>query len=91
MGLFSKKHKKAESYRIAFCDTPDISTKFGEWNGIFKTYEAADHCVRMGWKKSIQMHVDDAYKIDDAWLVIEKNHLTTIEAYDILRTVPKGT
>lgn len=72
MKLFSKKHKGAEIYKIAFCDTPDISTKFGEWNGIFNTYAAADHCIRMGWEKTIQTKINNAYKIDGAWLVIEK-------------------
>lgn len=72
MKLFSKKHKDAEGYKIAFCDTPDISTKFGEWNEIFDTYSAADHCIRMGWKKAIQAKTDNAYKIDGGWLVIEK-------------------
>lgn len=70
MKLFSKKHK--EVYKIAFCDTPDISTKFGEWNGTFNTYLEADHCIRMGWEKAIQTKTDNAYKINGAWLVIEK-------------------
>ena len=72
MKLFSKKHKNTEMYKIAFCDTPDISTKFGEWNGTFDTYELADHCIRMGWGKAIRAKTDNAYKIDDSWLVIEK-------------------
>ena len=72
MKLFSKKHKGAEVYKIAFCDTPNISTKFGEWNGVFDTYFAADHCIRMGWKKAIQAKTDKAYKIESGWLVIEK-------------------
>lgn len=72
MKLFSKKHKNTEVYKIAFCDTSDISTKFGEWDGSFDTYSAADHCIRMGWGKAIQEKTDNAYKIDSAWLVIEK-------------------
>lgn len=72
MRLFSKKHKNTEIYKIAFCDTPDISTKFGEWNGIFNTYFSADHYIRMGWGKAILAKTDNAYKINDSWLVIEK-------------------
>ena len=72
MKLFSKKHKNIEKYKIAFCDTPDLSTKFGEWNGTFDTYSAADHCIRMAWGKAIKAKTTDAYEIDSAWLVIEK-------------------
>lgn len=72
MKLFSKKRKDTEAYKIAFCDTPDISTKFGEWNGIFDTYFSADHCIRMGWGKAIVAKTDNAYKINGGWLVIEK-------------------
>lgn len=70
--FWKKENKKEEKYKIAFCDTPDISTKFGEWNGTFDTYFAADHCIRMGWGKAIQAKTDNAYKIDGGWLVIEK-------------------
>ncbi len=66
------KCKKEKGYKIAFCDTPDLSTKFGEWNGIFDTYSLADHCIRMGWGKAIKAKTTNAYQIDSAWLVIEK-------------------
>lgn len=72
MKLFGKKHEKKEVYKIAFCDTPDLSTKFGEWDWTFDTYFAADHRIRTGWKWTIEEKVENAYKIDDAWLVIEK-------------------
>ena len=64
--------KKEESYKIAFCDENDLSTKFGEYNCTFKTYDSADHAIRMGWGKKKGQRVKDGYKIHDAWLVIEK-------------------
>lgn len=70
MKLFSKKRK--EAYKIAFCDTPDISTKFGEWPGTFNSYDEADLDIRMGWNKAIKQKKENAYQIDDGWLVIEK-------------------
>ena len=72
MKLFSKKHKNTEKYKIAFCDTPDLSTKFGEWNVTFDTYSMADHCIRMGWGRAIKAKTENAYEIDATWLVIEK-------------------
>lgn len=38
---FLKKKQKLKKYVIAFCDTNDISTKFGEWYEEFDTYEEA--------------------------------------------------
>lgn len=75
MWPFKKKSPK-EFYKIAFCDTPDISTKFGEWNGTFNTYFEADHCIRMGWYYAIKKKENDAYQIDDGWLVIERVRYT---------------
>ena len=72
MRFWKKESKKEKGYKIAFCDTCDLNTKFGEWNGIFDTYAAADHAIRIGWEKAIQEKTDNAYKIDSAWLVIEK-------------------
>lgn len=73
MWPFRKRQKEPkESYKIAFCETPDLSTKFGEWDGLFETYSAADHCIRMGWHDAIKKKENDAYQIDSAWLVIEK-------------------
>lgn len=77
MKLLSKKHQNTEMYKIAFCDTPDLLTKFGEWNGTFDTYSAADHCIRMGWGKAIQAKTANAYQIDGSWLVIEKVAINT--------------
>lgn len=72
MKFWKKESKKEKGYKIAFCDTCDLSTKFDEWDGIFDTYAAADHTIRMGWGKAIQAKIDNAYKIDGGWLVIEK-------------------
>ena len=72
MKFWKKESKKEKGYKIAFCDTYNLNTKFGEWNGIFNTYDEADHAIRMGWGKSIKQKIEDAYQIDDAWLVIEK-------------------
>ena len=57
---------------MAFCDNNDLSTKFGEHNNTYETYETADHVIRMGWNKRREDKINDGYKIDDAWLVIEK-------------------
>ena len=35
--MFSKKTKK-ETYKIVFCDTNDLTTKFGEYE-TYETYE----------------------------------------------------
>ena len=72
MKLFGKKIYTQEKYKIAFCDTPSLSTKFGEWHATFDTYSSADCCIRMGWGKAIERKVDGAYELDDGWLVIEK-------------------
>lgn len=72
MKLFGKKVYTQEKYKIAFCDTPELSTKFGEWHSLFDTYSSADFNIRMGWGKAIECKVDGAYKVDDGWLVIEK-------------------
>ena len=72
MKFWKKESKKEEEYKIAFCDTYNLNTKFGEWNGIFSTYAEADHTIRMGWGKSIKQKIKGAYQIDSAWLVIEK-------------------
>lgn len=79
MKLFRKKIDTQEKYKIAFCDTPDLSTKFGEWHFVFDTYSSADFSIRMGWGKAIERKVDGAYEIDDGWLVIEKVTVQKIE------------
>ena len=72
MKIFKKKEEKEEIYKIALCDENDLSTKFGEYNSTFKTYDSADHAIRMVWRKNREDKVKDGYKINDAWLVIEK-------------------
>lgn len=69
----NKKSKKEEIYRIAFCDENDLSTVFGYYDCTFKTYETADHIIRMNWNKERKDKIKDGYKIKDAWLVIEKS------------------
>ena len=66
------KMRKKENYRIAFCEENDLATKFGEYNVTFNTYEQADHAIRMGWKYRITETVNNGYKINSAWLIIEK-------------------
>ena len=72
MKFWKKESKKEKGYKIAFFFFFDLNTKFGEWNGIFNTYDEADHTIRMGWNKSIRQKMENAYQIDSAWLVIEK-------------------
>lgn len=67
------KMRKNESYKIAFCEENDLATKFGEYNVVFDTYKQADHAIRMGWKYSITETMNNGYKINSAWLVIEKS------------------
>lgn len=61
-----------ETYKIAFCDENDLATKFGEYKCVFDTYDSADHAIRMGWRKKKEQRVKDGYRINGAWLVIEK-------------------
>ena len=72
MKLFKKKENK-KIYKIAFCDTYDISTKFGEERVDYPTYEAAKNAIfskNAGWGKAIQEYNGDNAKIDGAWLII---------------------
>lgn len=59
-------------YQIIFCEKPDRTTKFGEYKQFFATEFAADHCIRMGWEKAIKGKVNDAYQVDDGYLMIEQ-------------------
>lgn len=72
---FLKKKQKAKKYVIAFCDTDDILTKFGEWHEEFDTYEKAKYRIFSkvcGWGKAILDTDGDKTKIDSAWLIIEE-------------------
>jgi len=54
MKLFKRKENK-KVYKIAFCDTCDISTKFGEEHVDYSTYEAAKNAIfskNAGWGQS---------------------------------------
>lgn len=79
MKLLGKKVYMQEKYKIAFCDTPDLSTKFGEWHSLFDTYSSADFNIRMEWGKAIEKKVEGAYKVDNGWLVIEKVVVQKVE------------
>lgn len=63
--------KEKELYKIVFCDENDINTKFYEY-ATFETYEQANHCIRMGWRKNKKDKIENGYKIKDAWILIEK-------------------
>lgn len=72
MKLFKKKENK-KIYKIAFCDTCNISTKFSEYYVDYPTYEAAKNAIFSkvaGWGKAIQEYNGDNAKIDGAWLII---------------------
>jgi len=72
---FLKKKQKNKKYVIAFCDTDDISTKFGEWHEKFGTYEDAKYRIFSkvcGWGRAILDIDGDKAKIDSAWLIIEE-------------------
>jgi len=62
--------KKKQKFAVIFCDEYDYATKFGTFN-VFDSYEAADHCIRMGWGKSIQGRREHGYKVDSAWIMIQ--------------------
>jgi len=71
--MFSKKGTPKETYKVVFCDTNDLTTKFGEY-GTYKTYETADHVIRMAWNKKKEDKINNGYKIKkDAWVLIEKS------------------
>lgn len=72
---FLKKKQKLKKYVIAFCDTNDISTKFGEWHEEFDTYENAKYRIFSkvcGWGRAILDIDGDKAEIDSAWLIIEE-------------------
>jgi hypothetical protein len=55
---------------VIFCDEYDYATKFHTYQ-VFDSYNAADHCVRMAWGRSIQEHRKNGYKVDGAWIMIQ--------------------
>ena len=59
-------------YQIIYCDKPDRATKFGEYKQFFATESAADNCIKRWWGNAIKGKINDAYQIDDAYLMIEK-------------------
>ena len=69
--FFKKEEKAKEEYKVVFCDTNDLATKFGEY-GTYETYKKADHVIRMAWNKRREDKINDGYQVDDAWIIIEK-------------------
>lgn len=78
-----KRQKPCPIYGIAFCSKPDISTKFDEYDKTFNSIAEAkqficnsgandwDRAIKRNLENTIDPH-ENAWKIDDAWLVIEK-------------------
>jgi hypothetical protein len=71
------KHLKKNSeltikYRIAFCDTPDLSTEFGHDVMLFDTKSEAEAYICMAWHYAITEEINGAYHIDDAYLIAEQ-------------------
>lgn len=76
MKLF-KKNKNKAYFKIAFCEEPDLATKFGESIEVFDTYDSARNRVFSkvaGWGKASQDRIGDMNHIDSAWLIIEKHY-----------------
>lgn len=69
--FFKKNKKETAQFIIAFCDAPDLSTKFGSYDCIFETFHKADFIIRMCWSHA-QKVKEGCYKIDSAYLIIEK-------------------
>ena len=81
--FFTKRREKKVVYKIAFCDTPDLRTKFGEDTILYNSFEDAEHRIykskACGWRNAVLAQEENfynkpfgAWKIDSAWLVIEK-------------------
>lgn len=71
ISLFKKNKKDTAQFIIAFCDTPDLSTKFGNYQCTFETFHMADFAIRMCWSQA-QKIKEGCYKIDSAYLIVEK-------------------
>ncbi len=66
-----KKNENKEKYKVVFCDENSLDTKFHEY-GTYETYETADHVIRMSWNKKRKDKVNNGYKVNGAWILIEK-------------------
>lgn len=62
-----KRHKLM--FVVAFCDTPDLATKFGQDNISFDNYETALRSIKVFWPQAIKVQ-DDIYKVDGAYLIV---------------------
>ena len=69
--IYNKKNYKKETFTIIFCNENDPTTKFGEYTTC-KTYEEADHIIRMAWNKKKEDRINNGYRVKDAWIIIEK-------------------
>ena len=63
-------------FKIAYCDQPTLKTKFGSYPVKFDSPLNAEETIKSptyGWYYAIQekQNTPRAYKIDDAWLMIE--------------------
>ena len=67
-----KSPKVVTRYRITFCDEPDLSTAFGHDAILFWTREEAEAYLRRAWRNAITEEVNGAYRIDDAYLMVDK-------------------
>ena len=69
-----KKGKNKKVYKVVFCDENNLNTKFGEY-GTYETYETADHIIRMAWNKKKENRINNGYKVDSAWIIIEEQEI----------------
>ena len=86
--FFKKAKKETTRFMIAFCDTPDLSTKFGNDKSVFETFQEADFAIRMCWSQARKVK-EGCYKIDGGYLIVEETNspalnLTTYASYDIV-------
>ena len=75
--FFNKAKKETAQFVIAFCDTPDLSTKFGNSEETFKTFQEADVIIRRYWPQA-QKVKEGCYKLDGGYLIVEKTNQQTL-------------
>lgn len=72
MKHLNKKSELTIKYRIAFCDSPDLSTEFGHDVMLFNTKSEAEAYIRRAWRYAITEEINGVYHIDDAYLIAEQ-------------------